>query len=191
MSALHTDAAGITRCWWCGEDPLYVNYHDNEWGHPRQADHALLEKLCLEGFQSGLAWITVLRKREHFREAFAGFVLDDLAKFTDRDVERLCQDPGIIRHRGKITAAINNARCACELRDQHGSLWAYLQRFVPEDHVRPTPKSVLRAVSPESAALAKELKRSGWRFVGPTTVYAFMQSIGMVNDHIVGCERAP
>ena len=193
MSAdrLLTGTDGVTRCWWCGTDPLYVRYHDDEWGHAVSDDTRLFEKLCLEGFQSGLSWITILRKRESFRAAFAGFAMESVARFDEADVERLLGDAGIVRHRGKINSTINNAGRALEVVEQFGSLFAYVQQFRPESHARPTLTSAFQATSPESIALSKDLKKRGWSFVGPTTMYAFMQAMGLVNDHVVGCERHP
>jgi DNA-3-methyladenine glycosylase I len=190
MSAerLRVGADGVTRCWWCGDDPLYVEYHDGEWGRPVTDDTRLFEKICLEGFQSGLAWITILRKREGFRAAFAGFVPESVARFDQADVERLVGDAAIVRHRGKIESTINNARCMPRLLDEFGSLYDFVSQYRP-DSPRPTLHSELRATCPESVALSKDLKRRGWSFVGPTTVYAFMQAMGLVNDHIVGCEQ--
>ena len=190
MSAerLRVGADGVTRCWWCGDDPLYVEYHDGEWGHPVTDDTRLFEKLCLEGFQPGLAWITILRKREGFRAAFRGFDHEVVAGFGPADVERLVADAAIVRHRGKIESTINNARRMPAIVDEFGSLYEYVAQFRP-DSPQPTLHSDLRATCPESVALSKDLKRRGWSFVGPTTVYAFMQAMGLVNDHIVGCER--
>lgn len=179
---------GNTRCAWGAGDALYVEYHDQEWGVPVTSDEALFEKLCLEGFQAGLSWITVLRKRPAFRAAFAHFHIDDVAAFTDADVERLVADAGIIRHRGKIASTINNARRARELRHEFGSLAAYLWRWEPADA---SPARPLPAVTAESTALSRDLKRRGWTFVGPTTVYAFMQAMGLVDDHLDGCWRRP
>ena len=182
---------GRPRCWWCGEHPEYRDYHDLEWGRPVADDRRLFEKICLEGFQSGLSWLTILRKREAFRQAFAGFDFQKVARFGRAHVERLLADPGIVRHRGKIESTINNAQHACELAAAHGSLAAYLWRFEPAPGARPTriTAEVLLQLSstPESAALSKDLKTRGWSFVGPTTVYAFMQAMGMVNDHLEGC----
>jgi len=180
-----------TRCWWCGTDPLYVRYHDEEWGRRVDDDRRLYEKICLEGFQAGLSWITILRKREHFRAAFHAFDFERVARMTSRDVERLLLDVGIVRHRGKIESAINNAGRAVELRERHGSLAAFVYRFQPPSSARPR-RLTREAVSaltqtPESVALSRELKAAGWTFVGPTTMYAFMQSVGVVNDHIDGC----
>jgi len=184
-------ASVARRCPWCGDDPLYVAYHDHEWGFPVADDTRLFEKLCLEGFQSGLSWITILRKREAFREAFAGFDIERVARMGARDVQRMLANPGIVRHRGKIESAINNAQRARALADEHGSLAAYFWRFEPGADARPKKltRDVLMtlATSPESVALAKDLKRRGWSFVGPTTVYAFMQAMGLVNDHLHDC----
>ena len=185
---LRVGADGVTRCWWCGDDPLYVAYHDNEWGRVVSDDHRLYEKLCLEGFQSGLSWLTILRKRDNFRAAFAGFDPVVVARFGEADVARLLGDAGIVRHRGKITSTINNAARALELIDEFGGIATYLDRFVPGPS-RPGPATIgdIPAKTAESTAISKDLKRRGWTFVGPTTVYAFMQSMGMVNDHLVGC----
>jgi DNA-3-methyladenine glycosylase I len=183
---------GVTRCFWSDSAPEYRAYHDTEWGYPVADDRRLFEKLCLEGFQSGLSWLTILRKREGFRKAFAGFDFEQVARFGARDVKRLLADASIVRHRGKIEATINNAKRAVELVDGEGSLAAYVWRFEPEAASRPkrlTWAALLElAQTPESQALAKDLKRRGWRFVGPTTVYAFMQAMGLVNDHVHGCE---
>jgi DNA-3-methyladenine glycosylase I len=184
-------AQGGRRCPWCGEDPLYVAYHDNEWGFPVADDRRLFEKICLEGFQSGLSWITILRKREAFREAFRGFDFEQVARMGERDVTKLLGNAGIVRHRGKIESAINNAKRARELASEHGSLAAYFWRYEPAKKSRPKrlTMDVLAAMptSPESVALAKDLKKRGWTFVGPTTVYAFMQAMGLVNDHLHDC----
>ncbi len=188
---LLTGDDGVTRCWWCGSDPLYVAYHDDEWGHAVTSDVRLFEKLCLEGFQSGLAWITILRKREAFRAAFAGFDLEAVAGFGQTDVTRLLADAGIVRHRGKIESTINNAGRALDLVAEFGSLFAFVDRFRPSAHTRPSLTSEFASTSAESTALSKDLKRRGWSFVGPTTMYAFMQAMGLVNDHVVGCERHP
>jgi DNA-3-methyladenine glycosylase I len=184
-------ADGRPRCWWPGADPLYVAYHDDEWGRPVADDRRLFEKLCLEGFQSGLSWLTILRKRENFRAAFAGFDVEAIAGFGPADVERCLADSGIVRHRGKIESVINNARKALELRKEAGSLAAFVWRHEPAPESRPARFDLasLRAMSktPESAALSKALRKRGWSFVGPTTVYAFMQAMGLVNDHLEGC----
>ena len=181
-----------SRCWWCGTDPLYVRYHDAEWGRPVTNDRRLYEKVCLEGFQSGLSWLTILRKRDNFRAAFHDFDIDRVARFTTRDVERLLKNEGIIRHRGKIESTINNAKRARELRDEAGSLSAYFWRWQPEPSSRPRriTRDVLMtmATTPESTALSKDLRKRGWTFVGPTTMYAFMQAVGLVNDHVETCD---
>jgi DNA-3-methyladenine glycosylase I len=168
-------------------DPLYVAYHDNEWGRPVTDERGLLEKLCLEGFQSGLSWITILRKRPAFREAFANFDADRLARFTDHDVERLLHNPGIVRHRGKIEAAIANARAAVGLREAGHPLNELIWSQRPPPGPAPRTLADMPATTPESHALSRELKRRGFRFVGPTTVYSLMQACGLVNDHLAGC----
>jgi len=179
------------RCWWAGEDPLYIDYHDREWGFPVGDDRRLFEKLCLEGFQAGLSWRTILGKRPHFRRAFAGFDIDRVARFASRDIERLVADAAIVRHRGKIESVRNNARRAREVATEFGSLAAYVWRFEPAPDTRPkrVTREVLAAMatSAEAIALSKDLKRRGFTFVGPTTVYAFMQAMGLVNDHVHGC----
>jgi DNA-3-methyladenine glycosylase I len=181
----------VTRCWWPGDDALYRRYHDEEWGAPVIDDRRLFEKICLEGFQAGLSWLTILRKRARFRSAFANFDIDRVARFGARDIERLLNDEGIVRHRGKIVSTINNARCAAGVRDEFGSLAAYFWRWEPDPGAR--PKRVTRDAlmqltqTPASIALSKDLKRRGWTFVGPTTMYAFMQAMGLVNDHLEGC----
>ncbi len=185
-------SSGPERCFWVRDaSPDYVCYHDLEWGFPVADDRRLFEKLCLEGFQSGLSWLTILRKRENFRRAFADFDYRKVARFGQADVERLLQDAGIVRHRGKIEATLNNARRACEMADEFGSVAAYVWRFEPDPASRPTELTVatLRAMAttPASVALSKDLKKRGWRFVGPTTVYAFMQAMGLVNDHTDDC----
>ena len=191
-AATRIGADGLVRCWWPGDDEGYIRYHDREWGRPVAEDDRLFEKLCLEGFQSGLSWLTILRKRENFRAAFAGFHIAAVASFGEADVERLLGDAGIVRHRGKIVSAINNARQALGLADEFGSLAAYLWGWAPQGAEHPpTRMESIPAATPESAALAKDLKRRGWSFVGPTTVYAFMQSMGLVNDHIDGCFARP
>ncbi|ADZ71891.1 DNA-3-methyladenine glycosylase I [Polymorphum gilvum] len=184
-------ADGRRRCWWHGGLEDYQAYHDLEWGRPVSDDRRLFEKICLEGFQSGLSWLTILRKRENFRAAFAGFDFEQIARFGDAEVGRCLADPGIVRHRGKIVSTINNARRACDLADEFGSLAAYFWRFEPDTGERPDrfDRATLRAMStsPTSVALSKDLKKRGWSFVGPTTVYAFMQAMGLVNDHLDGC----
>jgi DNA-3-methyladenine glycosylase I len=182
---------GAMRCFWHGNLPDYLHYHDHEWGRPVDDDRRLFEKICLEGFQSGLSWLTILRKRENFREAFAGFDIDRVAAFTDADVERLVGNAGIIRHRGKIVSTVNNARRARELIKEAGSLAAFFWRFEPGADERPPVVDLkhLRAnpTTAVSVRLSKDLKKRGWSFVGPTTVYAFMQAMGLVNDHLEGC----
>ena len=182
-------ADGRRRCWWPGTDPLYLNYHDTEWGRPVSNDNRLFEKLCLEGFQSGLSWLTILRKRENFRVAFAAFDFEKVARFGRREIERCLGDAGIVRHRGKIESVVNNARRARELVDQEGSLAAFVWRYEPDTKSRPkrVEKGGIGPTSAESLALSKELRKRGWSFVGPTTVYAFMQAMGLVNDHLDGC----
>ncbi len=179
------------RCAWCGDDPLYVAYHDHEWGFPVRDDARLFEKICLEGFQAGLSWLTILRKREAFRDAFHGFDFERVARMGARDVARLLGNAGIVRHRGKIESTINNAKRACELAAEQGSLAAYFWRWEPASTARPrriTPAVLATlATSPGSVALARDLKRRGFTFVGPTTVYAFMQAMGLVNDHVEAC----
>jgi DNA-3-methyladenine glycosylase I len=179
------------RCWWCAASDEYRAYHDTEWGRPVADDHRLFEKICLEGFQSGLSWLTILRKREAFRAAFAAFDFDAVARFTPARVERLLQDAGIVRHRGKIESTINNARRARDLVREHGSLAAYFWRWEPDRAARPprvTRESLMTmSTTAASIALSKDLKRRGWTFVGPTTMYAFMQAMGLVNDHLDGC----
>ena len=181
----------MKRCWWPGADELYVRYHDEEWGRPVVDDHRLFEKICLEGFQSGLSWITILRKRDNFREAFKGFDPSLVSRFTSRDVDRLLKNAGIVRHRGKIESTINNARRALELIEERSSLAAYFWSWEPaaKDRPRRVTRDVLMTMSTtaQSTALSKDLKKRGWTFVGPTTCYAFMQAMGLVNDHIEGC----
>lgn len=190
-AGLVTSPDGRQRCWWQGQDPLYRAYHDEEWGRPVADDRTLFEKLSLEGFQAGLSWLTILRKRETFRRAFAGFEIDAVARFGPKDVERLLQDPGIVRHRGKIEAVIANAQRALELKAEAGSLAAFVWSFEPGPENRPArlDRATLGGLgqTAESKALSKALKARGWRFVGPTTVYAFMQAMGLVNDHLEGC----
>jgi DNA-3-methyladenine glycosylase I len=184
-------ADGAVRCWWAGADPLYVGYHDAEWGFPTGDDRRLFEKVCLEGFQAGLSWLTILRKRENFRTAFAGFDPARVARFDSRAVTRLLADAGIVRHRGKIESTINNARRALALREEFGSLAAYFWGWVPPPEVRPrrlTRRALMAlATTPASVALSRDLRARGWTFVGPTTIYAFMQAMGLVNDHLEGC----
>jgi len=190
-AGLVLDDEGIARCWWAGDDPLYRAYHDSEWGMPVSDDRRLFEKICLEGFQSGLAWITILRKREHFRAAFRDFDVRSVARLNRRSVDRLMQDARIVRHRGKIESTLNNARRARELIASEGSLASFCWRYEPRPKARPkrVTTRVVRALTetPESVAMSRELKRRGWSFVGPTTSYAFMQAMGLVNDHLGDC----
>jgi DNA-3-methyladenine glycosylase I len=186
MNAPFSGPDGMPRCGWSGaapEFPDYLNYHDTEWGYPEANDQRLFEKLCLESFQSGLSWRTILAKRENFRSAFNGFDFDKVAAFGEHDIERLLGDAGIVRHRGKIEATINNAQRAQEMIASEGSLAAFFWRYEPP--ITATPQIV--STTPESIALSKELKKRGWKFVGPTTTFAFMQAIGLVNDHTEDC----
>jgi DNA-3-methyladenine glycosylase I len=176
-----------TRCSWAGSDPQYIAYHDGEWGRPVVDDNRLFEKLCLEGFQSGLAWITILRKRDRFREVFHGFDIARVAAMGEADIERLLQDAGIVRHRGKIVSTINNANRALGIIAEFGSLAAYIWRFEPEPVAVPMTMSEVPPHSAASHALSKDLRKRGFSFVGPTTVYAFMQAMGLVNDHVDSC----
>lgn len=185
MSATIPGPDGQPRCRWCAAAPEFLPYHDHEWGFPVGDDRRLFEKLCLEGFQSGLSWRTILAKRENFRATFRGFDFDLVAAFTDADVERLLGDAGIVRHRGKIAAVINNAKRLRELVEQEGSFAAYIWRFEPSPEDLGPPQTA--STSPASIALSKDLKKRGWAFVGPTTVYAFMQAMGLINDHAEGC----
>jgi DNA-3-methyladenine glycosylase I len=189
---MSTETSQVSRCWWCGTDPLYVEYHDREWGKPVRDDRRLFEKVCLEGFQAGLSWLTILRKRDNFRRAFTDFDIDRVARLTARDVTRLLNDAGIVRHRGKIESAINNAKRARELRDEVGALAEYFWKWQPAADSSPKRLTkellVTMATSPESLALSKDLRKRGWTFVGPTTIYAFMQAMGLVNDHVDGCD---
>jgi DNA-3-methyladenine glycosylase I len=182
---------GLARCRWCSSTPEYVAYHDQEWGRPVHDDLRLFEKICLEGFQAGLSWLTILRKRHSFREAFADFDYHCIARFDRRRVERLLQDASIVRHRGKIESTINNAKRAIELERECGSLATFFWSHAPPENERPRKitHSTLMTLSktPTSTTLSKELKRRGWSFVGPTTIYAFMQAMGLVNDHLEGC----
>ncbi len=186
---LSSEPTPVARCFWGNSDPLYGPYHDDEWGFPVDDDVRLFEKICLEGFQSGLSWITILKKRPAFRAAFHGFDIEAVAAMGPDDVARLLQDAGIVRHRGKIEATLNNARAAQCVRDEFGSLAAYFWSFEPPRRDGPIDVATLRAnpTTAASVALSKDLKRRGWRFVGPTTAYAFMQAMGLVNDHIGGC----
>lgn len=186
MSGTFAGPDGKRRCRWCSATPELLRYHDNEWGFPADEDRRLFEKLSLEGFQSGLSWRTILAKRDNFRVAFHDFDFDRIARFTKRDVERLLKDEGIVRHRGKIEAVINNAKRARELVARDGSLAAFVWGYEPDPGRLAAPQTV--STSPESVALSKDLKKQGWKFVGPTTVYAFMQAMGLVNDHAEDCE---
>ena len=185
MSTTISGPDGRPRCKWCGAAPEFFDYHDKEWGFPVDDDRRLFEKLSLEGFQSGLSWRTILAKRENFRAAFDGFDFDRVAGFTERDRDRLLEDKGIVRHRGKIEAVINNAQRARELVERDGSLAAYFWRYEPDPAQLGKPQTM--STSAESVALSKDLKKLGWKFVGPTTVYAFMQAMGLINDHVEGC----
>jgi len=185
MSTTIEGPDGLPRCRWCGAAPEFLDYHDREWGFPVDDDRRLFEKLCLEGFQSGLSWRTILAKRENFRAAFAHFDFAGIAKFGAADVERLLQDAGIVRHRGKIEAVINNAARAVEMVDREGSLAAFFWAYEPDPATLGTPQS--QSVSDASKAISKELKKRGWKFVGPTTVFAFMQAMGLINDHAAEC----
>ena len=196
-SGLFTGADEQPRCFWSGSDTLYAQYHDREWGFPVADDTRLFEKLCLEGFQAGLSWLTILRKRENFRKAFAGFDIRRVSRFTARDVQRLLKNEGIVRHRGKIESTVNNARRAIELIDEFGSIAAYVWQYEPPPDERPRKMTwgAIKAMpmTAQSKAMSKDLRKRGWTFVGPTTAYAFMQAMGLVNDHIHGChvrERA-
>jgi DNA-3-methyladenine glycosylase I len=186
-----THADGVARCWWCGDDPLYTAYHDDEWGVPLRDERALYELLCLEGFQAGLSWITILRKRDAFRAAFEGFDPSVVAAYGDADVARLLADAGIVRHRGKIEATVANARALGAMRESGTSLVQEVWSHAPLARANsPKTRGDIPAETPESARIARGLRRWGMRFVGPTTVYAFMQSAGLVDDHLEGCHRA-
>jgi DNA-3-methyladenine glycosylase I len=183
---------GTLRCWWCVGDALYQGYHDREWGRPVAGDRRLFEKLCLEGFQSGLSWLTILRKRENFRRAFHAFDIESVARFSAKSVDRLMRDDGIVRNRAKIEATINNARRCLELIAEAGSLASYVWSFEPKAESRPQTLdwSILKqvATSTEARGMSKDLKKRGWSFVGPSTVYSFMEAMGLVNDHLSGCD---
>lgn len=185
MSTTITGPDGKPRCRWCAAAPDFLDYHDREWGFPVGDDRRLYEKICLEGFQSGLSWRTILAKRENFRAAFKDFDFEKVARFTARDVDRLLKDEGIIRHRGKIEAAINNAKRALEMMEKEGSLAAFFWSYEPEPGSLGKPQTL--TTSPQSIAISKELKKRGWKFVGPTTVFAFMQAMGLINDHVEEC----
>ncbi len=190
-AGLFTDDANTPRCSWCQATPLYRHYHDSEWGFPVADERRLFEKICLEGFQAGLSWLTILNKRENFRSAFANFEAEQVARFDAHDVRRLLADAGIVRHAGKIASAINNAQRVLALRREFGSLGAYVWRLEPDAASRPARITLdaLKAMASSAAAVAlsKDLKKRGWTFVGPTTMYAFMQAMGLVNDHLEGC----
>lgn len=192
---LTTDASGLTHCTWRNAGPEYPRYHDQEWGVPVADDIQLYEKICLEGFQAGMAWITILRKREQFRVAFEGFDFRRVAQYGEADIERLMQDVGIVRNRAKIVSAINNARRACELVEETGSLARWLWGFEPAETERPAVVDIAywtgNPTSPASVRLSKALKKRGWTYVGPTTMYALMQAMGVVNDHLEGCVCRP
>ena len=185
MSTLIIGPDGKSRCRWCDAAPEFLDYHDTEWGYPVSDDHRLFEKLSLESFQSGLSWRTILAKRENFRAAFHNFDFDRIARFTKRDINRLLKDEGIVRHRGKIEAVINNAQRAQEIVKREGSLAAFIWRYEPDKKQHAKPQTA--STSAESLALSKDLKKQGWKFVGPTTAYAFMQAMGLINDHVEGC----
>lgn len=176
---------GRARCRWCAQAPEFLHYHDTEWGFPVTDDFRLFEKLSLESFQSGLSWRTILAKRENFRTAFEGFDYNKLAGFGPNDIERLLKNEGIVRHRGKIASVLHNAPIARDIATEHGSLAAFLWQYAPA--VQPSDRAQTVSVSPESMALSKDLKRRGWKFLGPTTAYAFMQAMGLINDHVQGC----
>lgn len=182
-------ADGKARCWWGADEGIYADYHDNEWGRPVRDDIRLFEKICLEGFQSGLSWLTILKKRENFRKAFKGFDFEQVARFNEASVRRLLKDAGIVRHEGKIRSTINNAKRAVELREEFGSLSEYFWEWEPDQKDRPKrmTRKTMVSESDASRAMSKDLKKRGWTFVGPTTAYAFMQAMGMVNDHVEGC----
>ncbi|WP_376875758.1 DNA-3-methyladenine glycosylase I [Albirhodobacter sp. R86504] len=187
MEMTVTGPDGLPRCKWCAAAPEFFEYHDAEWGFPVADDQRLFEKICLESFQSGLSWRTILTKRENFRAAFRGFDIATVAQFNDHDITRLLNDAGIVRHRGKIEAVINNAKRALEMQTAEGSLARYFWAFEPEELTVP----VNVATSPASIAISKDLKKRGWKFVGPTTVYAFMQAMGLINDHHLSCSIRP
>ncbi len=178
---------GLHRCWWCGSDQLYVRYHDHEWGRPVTDDRRLFEKICLEGFQAGLSWLTILRKRDAFRDAFHNFDMQRVSRMNQRDVDRLCENPEIVRHSGKIKATINNAQRALALAEEYGGLSDYFWSFKPAKWNPRKRADGIPSQTVESAQLSKDLKRRGWRFVGQTTCYSFMQAMGIVNDHLVNC----
>lgn len=190
-AGVRTGNDGVPKCWWCIGDGLYESYHDSEWGRPESDDRRLFEKICLEGFQSGLSWLTILRKRENFRRAFRSFDIEAVARFNSRSVERLLRDAGIVRNRAKIEATVGNARRCAALRDECGTFAAYVWSFEPDARVRKAARDMAElaalGIPGEAAAMSKDLKARGWSFVGPTTVYSFMQAMGLVNDHLEGC----
>ncbi|NEP61853.1 MAG: DNA-3-methyladenine glycosylase I [Symploca sp. SIO2G7] len=189
MDGLITGADKRVRCWWPGDDSGYLAYHDHEWGWPTKDDTRLFEKICLEGFQAGLSWLTILRKRDNFRNAFNQFQFEQVARYTKADVERLLNNTGIVRHRRKIESTINNAQRACDLVDEYGSLAAYFWQYEPAKQSKQYDYATLSQLNEtsESTVLSQDLKKRGWSFVGPTTAYAFMQAMGLVNDHLEGC----
>ena len=187
QSATYLDEQNVNRCWWCSNSGLYESYHDREWGWPVVNDQRLFEKICLEGFQAGLSWLTILNKRENFRRAFRKFDIDKVAAFRSSSVDRLLGDKGIVRHRGKIESTINNAKQARRTIDEFGSLAAFFWRYEPARNPTIRKRADIRVTCDEAIALSKDLKRRGWSFVGPTTCYAFMQAMGMVNDHVKFC----
>jgi DNA-3-methyladenine glycosylase I len=191
IEGLQTSSDGVTRCGWSGDKDDYRRYHDTEWGRPIADDRTLFQKICLEGFQSGLSWLTILRKRYNFQLLFDNFEIDKIARYDSRDIARLLDDAGIVRHRGKIVSTINNAKRAIKLREEFGSLATFVWSFEPDPANRPAIMDYAAAkqlsLTAESTALSKALKKRGWSFVGPTTCYAFMQAMGMVNDHLEGC----
>jgi DNA-3-methyladenine glycosylase I len=180
----------MPRCWWAESDPIYQDYHDNEWGFPKVDDRRIFEDLCLDGFQAGLSWLTILKKRENFRQAFDNFEMEIVARYTEADVKRLLQDAGIIRHRGKIEASVNNAKQALKIVEEFGSLTKYVWQY-ERSTGRPATLTkdllVTMTTSPQAEAMSKDLKKRGWKFVGPTIIYAFMQAVGIVNDHLHDC----
>lgn len=190
LEGISVGSDGVARCWWSDSDEVLRPYHDKEWGRPSADDRRLFEKLSLEGFQSGLSWLTILRKRENFRAAFRSFDPSVVARFTSRDEARLLADAGIVRNRAKVEAVINNARRIPDLANEFGSFAAYVWRFAPVPRRSLLARKELISTSPESDALSKDLRKRGWSFVGPTTVYSFMQAMGLVNDHIRGCAFA-
>tara|TARA_B100001989_G_scaffold252619_1_gene235356 strand:- start:6816 stop:7406 length:591 start_codon:yes stop_codon:yes gene_type:complete len=190
IKGLKTGEDGVIRCWWCGDDDEYMRYHDEEWGKIVTDDFTLFEKICLEGFQSGLSWLTILRKRDNFRAAFDQFDYNKVALYDEKMIERLLQNEGIIRHRGKIEATVNNAQRAIEMAEEFGSLSEYFWRYKPDGHKLPSRSKDIPGKTEDSVRMSKDLKKRGWKFVGPTTAYAFMQSMGIVNDHIEGCHAA-